>query len=186
MGSSELKTFSSCCLICGGTEQNRFCCLFACFSLCVCVLPICQTGGLLSCCQSLSGLSSPPEGLSFFSHASFVCKCKSKAADRYGTGDYISKFSFLSEISHTSHGPDTQRSSLRLSSASGLVGNRSKSFPVAVCNFLTKTKHLDVFLLNLSYGSKVLFLVLYVESSPKTIHCFPGYYQSSRNKTFMC
>lgn len=91
MGSSELKTFSSLCLICGGIEQDRFWCLFACvLSIC-----LCQTGALLSCCQSLSGLSSPPEGLNFFSstHCLFASVTKTQTT---GSGEEITSLTFLS------------------------------------------------------------------------------------------
>lgn len=116
-------------------------------SVCLCV---CQTDALLSCCQSLSACLPLPGGSVFFFFSDTDGKCDQKAADRFRRGDYFSKFEFLSDFSQTSHSADSLRSLLRWSSASGVLGNRSKSFPQARF-YQVKDKTLTLVLWDLIY-----------------------------------
>jgi len=80
--------FSSFCLICRRRTGSAVC-LHFCVSVCVCVCVCCQTGTLLSCCQSLSRLSSRSRGLDFLPRTVCFASVTKKAADRFRRGDYI-------------------------------------------------------------------------------------------------
>lgn len=101
MGSSELKTFSlSASFVEASERAGSAVCLHV---LCVLSIHLCQTGALLSCCKSLSGLSSPPQGLIFFFHAPFAGVTK-----RQQTSSAEEITSFLLDVSHESHAPERQ------------------------------------------------------------------------------